>query len=213
MKIESLNLTTRSYNILKRANINDTDELTSYSRGQILGIRCSNEEVVRNIEAALHEVGLSFSPVPNPVSKKTKVCAADLADNHKCFVERYPEPLQNTLKDRGFHFLADFTRATKTHIAAIPGMTPEIFKDISEALTANDLQFAETDNYHPDVVRCYAEHFPEPLQSSLKKENLLDLEDFTNIPKSYLAALPGMTPEYLRRILEALEYNQIHVQD
>lgn len=212
MRIEDLNLTVRSCNILKRANINETEELVQYSREQILSIRCSSEETVQNIEAALQEQGLHLSPTLKPITTKPRACAADLVDGHKCFVERYPDPLQTTLKDRGFHFLADFTNATKTHIAAIPGVTPEIFQEIIETLARFDLAFAEVDKYKPDVTHCFAEHFPEPLQSSLKKEHLFNHEDFVNISKSRLAALPGMTPVHLEHILKALDYCDVKIQ-
>ena len=65
MTIESLDLTVRSYNCLKREGINTVSELIALSEHQLVNIRNFGQKSVDEVKDKLTEMGLSLKdPMP-----------------------------------------------------------------------------------------------------------------------------------------------------
>lgn len=146
MNIEALNLPVRCYNILKRSNLHEVEDILKYSRDQLLRIRCAREDDIDAIEAALDEIGLHLSSFPRPSCPPP--CPSPRPSNEACvtrycYVERYPELLQGQLKLRGLYNKIDFATVTRHYVASIPGMTPALLKELTDELDFCGIQFAE----------------------------------------------------------------------
>ena len=61
MPIEELDLTVRSYNCLKRAGIENVDELTQRTEDEMLRIRNLGKKSFKEIKEKLQAIGKSFS--------------------------------------------------------------------------------------------------------------------------------------------------------
>ena len=61
-KIEDLDLSVRSYNCLKRANINTVGELTQKTEEEMMKVRNLGRKSLDEVLGKLHEVGLSLKP-------------------------------------------------------------------------------------------------------------------------------------------------------
>jgi len=65
MPIESLDLTVRSYNCLKREGINNVSELVAFSEHQLMNIRNFGQKSVDEVRDKLIEMGLCLKdPIP-----------------------------------------------------------------------------------------------------------------------------------------------------
>lgn len=146
MKLEELNLPIRTYNILKRANINDTNRLTQYSASQITQLRLASDDDARNVVIALAEHSLALSPVGLPDFKgSTKPMSREefLKRDRTCYAERFPEPACSELKARGLIHLRDFVLVTQNYLFTIPGMTAGFIHEVIEAMQDSGMEFAE----------------------------------------------------------------------
>ena len=62
MTIEELDLSVRSYNCLKRAGINNVDDLTNKTEDEMMKVRNLGRKSLDEVLGKLHEVGLSLKP-------------------------------------------------------------------------------------------------------------------------------------------------------
>ena len=60
MKIEDLDLSVRSYNCLKRANINTVGELTQKTEEEMMKVRNLGRKSLKEVVQKLNEIGLSL---------------------------------------------------------------------------------------------------------------------------------------------------------
>ena len=60
MNIDELELSVRSYNCLKRANINTVEELISRTQDDMMKVRNLGRKSLDEVVAKLNELGLSF---------------------------------------------------------------------------------------------------------------------------------------------------------
>ena len=58
--LEDLDLSVRAYNCLKAAKINSLEELVQFNKNELLKFRNFGKKSLDEIEALLHEKGLSF---------------------------------------------------------------------------------------------------------------------------------------------------------
>lgn len=146
MKLEELNLPIHTYNILKRANINDTETLVQFSAQQIQMIRNGRQSDAEAVIKALAEHNLFLSPVGLPDFKgSTKPVSREefLKRDRTCYAERFPEPACSELKARRLLHLRDFTQVTQNYLFTIPGMTAGFIREVIEAMQASGMEFAE----------------------------------------------------------------------
>lgn len=60
LKIEKLNLSTNTYNCLKKSNIHTVEELTNMSDLELIQIKNMNREILVEIKRKIHDLGLLF---------------------------------------------------------------------------------------------------------------------------------------------------------
>ena len=65
MNIDELELSVRSYNCLKRANINTVEELINRTPEDMMKVRNLGRKSLEEVIAKLKELGLSFHPGEN----------------------------------------------------------------------------------------------------------------------------------------------------
>lgn len=195
MNLEKLNLTVRSRNLLLRAAITTSEQLAQYSREQLLQLRNAREADVDNIERALAEIGLSLSPAPKAGNPR------------QSFIESYGEPLKSQLKAHRLFCPADFADVTLHYLLTMPGITPDALAELVHDLRRKGVELAKREpGDSPSTRYCFAERYPEPLQSQLKLRGLYNKIDFAEVTKVYVAAIPGMTPQLLDELEDELEF-------
>lgn len=147
MKLEELNLPIHTYNILKRANINDTETLVQFSAEQIPMIRNGRQSDAKAVIHALAAHGLLLSSTGKPNFKgstKNPVPREEfLKRDRTCYAERFPEPACSELKARRLLHLRDFTQVTQNYLFTIPGMTAGFIREVIEAMQDSGMEFAE----------------------------------------------------------------------
>jgi DNA-directed RNA polymerase subunit alpha len=62
MTIDDLDLSVRSFNCLKRANINTVDDLINKSQGDMMKVRNLGRKSLEEVLAKLKELGLGLKP-------------------------------------------------------------------------------------------------------------------------------------------------------
>lgn len=146
MKLEELNLPIHTYNILKRANINDTETLVQFSAQQITMIRNGRQSDAEAVIKTLAEHDLFLSPTGKPDFKgspKPMSREEFLKRDRTCYAERFPEPACSELKARRLLNLCDFTQVTQGYLFTIPGMTAEFIHEVNEGMHCSGMEFAE----------------------------------------------------------------------
>lgn len=130
-----------------------------------------------------------------------------------------PVRAYNILKRAGVNDTEALTVYTKEQIAQFRCSNAEVAAAVETALREVGLSLSsvpKTDFIprppveEPLVLQdgdrtCFVERYLEPLQSALKARGLFNVVDFASVTKSYVSAIPGVTPPVLRDISMALE--------
>jgi len=85
MTIESLDLTVRSYNCLKREGINTVSELIALSEHQLVNIRNFGQKSIDEVKAKLHSMGMALKD--SPPGFDPAVAVANFDDSDEAFPE------------------------------------------------------------------------------------------------------------------------------
>lgn len=126
----------------------------------------------------------------------------------------------NLLMRANIYSIDLLTKHSRNQLLQLRNVKEDDVAAIEAALQAKGLSLSATDYKRPAEptnpsfcfhdLHCFVERYDEPLCSELKKRGLFNVEDFANISRSEVAAIPGMRPLLLKELAETLAYYKIN---
>ncbi|HPX20180.1 MAG TPA: DNA-directed RNA polymerase subunit alpha C-terminal domain-containing protein, partial [Bacilli bacterium] len=149
-KIEDLDLSVRSYNCLKRANINTVGELTQKTVEEMMKVRNLGRKSLKEVIEKLRDIGLSlksddgYADLTEGEDKETiDNDEPELNDNAPLLDINLSVALYNTLKKQNIVTVGDLISKTTDELKEDFGLDAKQIKEIEEKLKAKGLTLSE----------------------------------------------------------------------